>query len=240
MLAASRATRQTSHVMFSMWIFLIFAAAMYAMTYTPGCIESARGGKENVEHVDVARFGALGPRGTSREALRYYDVAYAAARMLAPEAESALEIGCVKPAFVDHLTWIPERTCVSPYFAGYKTRNASAVADKDESRTSYVVADWMTFDETKTMFDLVVSMQVVEHVANPSDFVKKLLRAGKVVIISVPYKWPDCGARCSHKSHNISFTTMRQWSGREKPALSIVVRERGGGAARLVVAYETI
>lgn len=240
MATAARVTRQSSHVAFAMWTMLVLLAMTYAMTFTPACIEraaSARGKARECD--DGVRFGALGPRGTSREGLRYYDAAYMAVRMLAPHAASALEVGCVKPAFVEHLTWIPSRACVSPYFAGYKTTTRRNVSDeRDDSMTKYVQEDWMTFDETKT-FDVVTSMQVVEHVDDPGAFVKKLLGAGKVVIISVPYKWPDCGARCSHKSHDISFETMRRWSGRAKPTLSIVIRERDGGAARLVVAYET-
>jgi SAM-dependent methyltransferase len=240
MVTAARVTRQSHHVAFAMWTMLVLLAMTYAMTFTPACIGRAATARVKArERVNDVRFGALGPRGTSREGFRYYDAAYMAARMLAPDAASALEVGCVKPAFVDHLTWIPSRACVSPYFAGYKTTTRRDVSDeRDDSTTRYVQEDWMTFDETK-MFDVVVSMQVVEHVDDPGAFVKKLLRAGKVVIVSVPYKWPDCGVRCSHKSHDISFETMRRWSGRAKPTLSIVIRERDGGAARLVVAYET-
>ena len=241
MVTAARVTRQSHHVAFALWTMLVLLAMTYAMTtITPACIDRAVAARGKARgHDEGVRFGALGPRGTSREGLRYYDGAYMAARMLASDAASALEVGCVKPAFVDHLTWIPSRACVSPYFAGYKTTTRRNVSDeRDDSTTRYVQDDWMTFDETK-LFDVVVSMQVVEHVDDPGAFVKKLLRAGKVVIVSVPYKWPDCGARCSHKSHDISFETMRRWSGRAKPTLSIVIRERDGGAARLVVAYET-
>jgi hypothetical protein len=46
-------------------------------------------------------------------------------------------------------------------------------------------------------YDIVTCLQVLEHLDDPKSFAKKLLELGnKVVIISVPYKWPK--GFCKH------------------------------------------
>jgi hypothetical protein len=51
-----------------------------------------------------------------------------------------------------------------------------------------ITADVMAF-EAAAMFDLVLCLQVVEHVPDPAAFIRKLLRTGRVLILSVPHNW---------------------------------------------------
>jgi len=234
--------------MLFMWMFaaavvvVVVANAMNGQRVNASDRGDGRGSLRRISALEIA--ADRGPRGTSRAGLRYYDVALGAAVAFAKCGTSALEVGCVNPAFIEHLKWIPHRTCVSPYFAGYKALNSTPSASSDDAEvdaddgTSYVRADFMNYDVGQR-YDVVVCMQVVEHVRDPRAFVRKLLKAGDVVIISVPYKWRDCGAKCSHVSHDISLRTMANWSGGLEPTQTSIVRERGDGAARLVVVYET-
>lgn len=53
-----------------------------------------------------------------------------------------------------------------------------------------IKCDFYTWTPDKK-YDIVTCLQVLEHLEDPKPFAKKLLELGnKVVIISVPYKWP--------------------------------------------------
>lgn len=85
-------------------------------------------------------------------------------------------------------------------------------------------------------FDLVTCFQVLEHVPDPTAFATKLLQIGKVVVVSVPYKWKK-GA-CKYHIHDpVDETKMAAWFGRS-PDFSYVARELKG-TARLIDVYET-
>jgi hypothetical protein len=177
----------------------------------------------------LSKFGSLGPPGTARKSLRIYDAAYASASMFSESATSALEVGCVKPSFLEHFNWIPNRVCVSPYYAGYSKVQDSA---KSDEAVTYLTDDFNEWKQ-REQYDLVVCMQVIEHVPNPEKTMSKLLESGKVVLVSAPYLWPDCGSKCNHLHHNISEYTIKAWAGKD-PVVSLIVSEKDSGARRLI------
>jgi hypothetical protein len=82
--------------------------------------------------------------------------------------------------------------------------------------------DFFKFEPTE-QFDLVTCFQVLEHVPDPQVFAQKLLSIGKVLVVSVPYKW-RAGA-CKHHIHDpVDEEKMFAWFGR-KPDYSYVARE---------------
>eukprot|EP00959_Pyramimonas_sp_CCMP1952_P175883 3675295-Pyramimonas_sp.AAC.1 len=87
-------------------------------------------------------------------------------------------------------------------------------------------------------YDLVICSQVVEHVDDAAAFVRKLLRIGRTVIVSVPYNWPRCTA-CRHRYHRITKKLFRSWAGTAQAAAELVVKEREGGKfdSRLISIY---
>jgi len=216
--------------------FATAAAACGAAAAFVRC--SRRGSMDVVERARVPfAFGALGPVGTAREGLRYYDAALASALSSAPRAESALEIGCVKPAFARHLSWVRDKTCVAPYYAGYKTTASDDSVDATDD-VRYVVGDFANASLASS-YDLCLCMQVLEHLDFDAarDFVRRMLELCRASVVSVPYRWPDCGSTCSHKQHAIDESTLARWSGGDAPATTRIVRERGGGTARAIVVY---
>lgn len=85
-------------------------------------------------------------------------------------------------------------------------------------------------------FDLVTCLQVLEHVPDAATFAQKLLAAGKIVVVSVPYKWPK-GA-CSYHIHDpVDEHTMQSWFG--KPPTSQHIAREPQGVCRLVQVYGT-
>ena len=85
-------------------------------------------------------------------------------------------------------------------------------------------------------FDLVTCFQVLEHVPDAGAFAKKLLETGRVVIVSVPYKWKK-GKCKSHVHDPVDEAKMRRWFGRT-PDYSYVARELSG-IARLIQVYRS-
>lgn len=72
-------------------------------------------------------------------------------------------------------------------------------------------------------YDLVTCFQVLEHVPDPSKFGKKLLTLGKVIVASVPYKWPK--GLCKYHLHDpVSSALLENWMGRP-PQFKYIARE---------------
>jgi hypothetical protein len=88
------------------------------------------------------------------------------------------------------------------------------------------------------VYDAVLCSQVLEHLHDPTTFLRKLLSVGNTVIISVPYLWQDeSWARCHHVSHNINITTVRRWAGRQ--VLHLFLSD-DGGTFRLIMFFKGI
>jgi 2-polyprenyl-3-methyl-5-hydroxy-6-metoxy-1,4-benzoquinol methylase len=75
----------------------------------------------------------------------------------------------------------------------------------------------------ETRFDLVTCFQVLEHIPDAKAFAKKLLDCGKILVTSVPYKWP-AGA-CKYHIHDpVTNAKMFEWFDK-KPRFTYVARE---------------
>jgi hypothetical protein len=99
-----------------------------------------------------------------------------------------------------------------------------------------VTHDFLTYPIAEP-FDLVTCLQVLEHVPGAAAFAQKLLAAGKIVVVSVPYRWPK-GA-CSYHIHDpVDEHTMRSWFGR--PPTSQYIAREPTGVCRLVQVYRTV
>lgn len=196
---------------------------------------------------EATPIGHLGPKGTTRESLTYYDTLFYLAMQYGGgkggNVRSVLEVGCADDPFVKYLSWIDDITCVAPYFVKYAGRSdekedagasLTSTGETDPSATTtqrygevkLVEADFMEYNGISSgkEYDLVVCSQVVEHVPDPAAFMKKLIETAKVAaIISVPYMWTNCNPKCHHLSNHISIDTVLEWSHPYKPKqISIV------------------
>ena len=82
-------------------------------------------------------------------------------------------------------------------------------------------------------FDLVTCLQVLEHLDDPAPFMRKLLATGRVLIASVPYRWPK-GACRWHRQDPVDDRKLDAWAGRA-PSERRVVTDRG--VKRLIAVY---
>lgn len=179
--------------------------------------------------------GSLGPKGTSRAHYDYYDSLYLTSILYAQNASTVLEVGCASDPFVKHLKWIPDKTCVAPYMVSYsKGKHANS---SSSSVVRDIQADFLTWQPITPMYDLVICSQVLEHVEDPTTFLKKLIHTGKTTIVSVPFMWGPCNG-CHHLHNHIREDTVLQWAKPHSPIYTAIVQERrGAGTKRLLMVF---
>lgn len=151
-------------------------------------------------------------KGTSyarrRSHCKYYPAVVRFARQHAPGAETVLEVGPYDTDTLLQLDWIADRTAVD------------IIRKPRLPRTKNIRADFMTCHPEKK-FDLVLCLQVLEHLNEPGPFAHKLLETGHVVIISVPYLWPEhaCPAQVQDP---VDEEKLLAWTGRPWAAHEII------------------
>ena len=150
-------------------------------------------------------------------------------------------MGCASNPFIQYLDWADKRTCVAPYYVDCSSSVKSKQLSKDSHAIDSVVADFMEYEVDDYSYDLLVCSQVVEHVPDPSAFMKKLIRAAKTSIISVPFNWPPCGESCNHVTDKITCSMLLKWNKPYKPVYSSIVQEKGEGdmTKRIIVVFQT-
>lgn len=86
-------------------------------------------------------------------------------------------------------------------------------------------------------YDVVVCLQVLEHLEDPSTFAKKLFEISKgVVIISVPYLWPK-GFCKYHVQDPVSEDKILSWT--EKPCdYSYIIEDHS--VKRIICVYDNM
>jgi len=118
-----------------------------------------------------------------------------------------------------YLEWFDgfERTCVELPTKGCTLDGVSVIHED--------FGNW----QTDRRYDLVLCLQLLEHIDDPAAFVRKLFECAPTAIISVPYRWP--ATACSEHVHDpVDETKLKAWTGREPTAWNIV-------ESRLVAVY---
>jgi hypothetical protein len=157
--------------------------------------------------------------------LVYYQYFRFMVRCLANDARSMIDVGSGNAPYLEWFDWIPERVSVD-----LKTPYRSDAVRGIEGN----IFD-LNFDQP---FDLCSCMQVLEHVPEPEPFARRLLELGRILLISVPYKWP-AGSSRQHVNDPVDLASVTRWFGRE-PNYNLVVREPflGRKGARLFAIFD--
>lgn len=112
-----------------------------------------------------------------RKKCNYYKQTIRLAARFGWNAENVIEVGGGRTKMLEYLTWIPEKIALD---LERKPQIAGALN---------IHADFMKY-KPKKFHDLVICLQVLEHLPEPEVFLEKLFHTGKTIIISLPYKWP--------------------------------------------------
>ena len=112
-----------------------------------------------------------------RRHLAYYQEVVRLARVHVPAGSAVLDVGASDTRVLADLDWFPRRVALDimplPRRPGIERVSADFLAYRPPLR-----------------FDLVLCLQVLEHLQDPQTFARKLLDSGRIVIVSVPYQWP--------------------------------------------------
>lgn len=162
-----------------------------------------------------------------RQRMVYYQYLDRIVRKVGSKAKSMLDVGSGNAPYLDWFDWIPDRVSIDrapPY---------------ESEHVVGIQADFLThpFDRK---FDLVTCLQVLEHVADAKPFAQHLLSIGRIVLISVPYRWP-AGQTPGHVQDPVDLEKLNLWFGRP-PNWSQIVREPFSGyekGRRLFALYNT-
>ena len=160
---------------------------------------------------------------SSRKDILYYEVVRILASSIGATANSILDVGSAGCPYLGWFDWIEHKVSIdveNPY------KSAGVESLKK---------DFLTW-ETEKKFDVVLCLQVLEHVQDAEQFAKKLLALGKTVIVSVPYKWDEMKTE-EHIHDPVDKIKMKKWFGRD-PNFEYVCTEVLAPVDRLIQVYD--
>lgn len=171
-------------------------------------------------HADRRRSQGQDDYWQRRKSMRYYAEVLRLARCYAPAAESVLDVGPNGTPLVCELDWIPSKTAID-------------LVSRPIPGTTCLQGNFLKYRPARP-FDLVLCLQVLEHIRPAGEFAQKLLATGRLVIVSVPYRWP-VGACKYHVQDPVDEDKLRGWL--QQPFLDhCIIRDDGRERLIAVVA----
>jgi len=156
-----------------------------------------------------------------RKSMLYYQETLKLAKKYAPDAETVIDVGSHNTQFLTLVDWIPSKTAID-------LRRRPSIPG-----VMGIQGDFMQFGP-ENRFDLVLCLQVLEHLDSPALFTQKLLEIGKTVVITVPYKWPK-GLCPSHCQDPVDEDKLLSWTEKSWLEKEIVTDDKD---ARLIAVFE--
>jgi hypothetical protein len=154
-----------------------------------------------------------------RKHMAYYGEVERLARAYVPKGGSVLDVGAGVSKLLQRFDWFGRRVSLDK-------------RDQAPQRgVEHVTADFLNY-QVSDRFELVLCLQVLEHLPDPAIFVQKLFAIGATVIISVPYQWPP-GRHSSHVQDPIDEAKLASWTDRTPVETRIVQN----GMSRLIAVY---
>ena len=145
----------------------------------------------------------------SREHLAYYRYIRNLLSMLSCGCESIIDIGSNDIDVISHL---------------HCSRRVSLDIKKplEKNGIETIKADFFK-QSFKEQFDIVCCFEVLEHLENADIFAQKLIQTGRLIVVSVPYKWKigECKFHCQDP---IDADKLISWFNREPLFLQVVSR----------------
>ena len=150
----------------------------------------------------------------------YYREVVRLARVYASSGGQVIDVGANETEVLQQLDWFERRVALDRRYIPPKPGIES------------VMMDFLAY-QPESEFDLVICLQVLEHLQEPAIFVRKLLETGRTIIISVPYKWP-AGKSKWHPQDPVDEAKLEMWTERKPVEVSVIADE----SERLVAVYK--
>lgn len=161
-----------------------------------------------------------------RSDLIYYRYIEYIMRVVGRDATSMVDVGSGNCPYLEWFDWIDDRRSVD-IRVPYQSDNVQGIKGDIHN---------LNFDKK---FDLCTCFQVLEHVPDAGRFARRLQELAEIVIVSVPYKWPENSTK-GHVHDPVTYQKLTDWMGREAN-YKIVASEpfRGKKRDRLIAVYHT-
>jgi hypothetical protein len=156
----------------------------------------------------------------ARRDYNYYREVLRLARVHASSGGQVIDVGASETELLQQLDWFGRRIALDRYY----------VTPKPGIET--ITMDFMVYRPASEL-DLVLCLQVLEHLHEPARFARKLLGTGRTIIISVPYKWP-AGSYKGHVQDPVDEAKLETWTQCKPVDVSIVADKR----ERLIAVYK--
>ncbi len=146
-----------------------------------------------------------------RKDMNYYKAVLAIVKAL--PYRSILDVGSRRSPVLEALPPSKERVTLDK------------VAVKSTPGVRHIIADFFSWTPDR-VYDLVLCLQVLEHLEQPAPFLQKLFATGTNVIVSVPYRWKK-GACKYHVQDPVTLAKVIGWAGGRNPLAHWIVEDNG-------------
>ncbi len=156
---------------------------------------------------------------SNRKNFKYYKVVKNILKIFSSKKKSIIDVGSANVDLMSEFDFI-------------KRVSVSLIGAINSSKVSGYEMDFFNYVPDKK-FDVVTCLQCIEHVDRARDFTQKLLNTGKILVISLPYKWKK--GRCkSHVQDPVDEAKIYSWVGK-KPQFTFYVKD--GNSWRIICVY---
>lgn len=170
----------------------------------------------------LKRFLGISDYWERRRHLVYYQEVLRLAKKYVPRGSNALDVGAAGTDLLSELDWFHRRVALDLV---YPPRRRGI---------ERVMINFMEY-RPDVKFDLVLCLQTLEHIEDPTPFARKLLKTGETVIVSVPYKWPR-GLQETHVQDPVDEAKLLAWTGRQPAETRVMLN----GKERLIAVYSCV
>lgn len=162
----------------------------------------------------------------NRKDLLYYKKTLSILNDLSEHNDSLLDVGGWKGEFISKVNGFTDKTVIDLH---KKPKNFP-------EDINFISSDFIKANINKK-YDVVICMQVLEHIDNDiiHRFTQKLFEVGKMVLISVPYKW-NKGACKYHIQDPVDENKLKSWTKKE-PTRTWIIKEKKSKLSRLIALY---
>mmetsp|Transcript_103433 Transcript_103433/g.297187 ORF Transcript_103433/g.297187 Transcript_103433/m.297187 type:complete len:335 (-) Transcript_103433:187-1191(-) len=152
--------------------------------------------------------------------LKYHNLLRCLIQQVAQCPLSIVEVGSAMPPLVEMLPDFKKRTVIVQNSPGLDKPKADRAKQRLEASGIHVVTS--TFEQwplPKAKYDVALASQVIEHVKDPSAFLQRMLKVGRLVVVSAPYDW---GKAPGHVTNHIKLKHLHAWANRTCDAFLVV------------------